>query len=45
MTVLAFNGAGVFLLHDTSPALKKMHSLATDVAGTHNMVCATELKI
>jgi len=27
------------------PALEKMRSLATDVAGMHNMVCATELRI
>jgi len=30
---------------DTSPALEEMRSLVTDVAGMHNMVCATELRI
>jgi len=30
---------------DTSPAFEKTRSLATDVDGMHNMVCATELRI
>ena len=40
--VSTFECANVFL---TSPGLEKTHSLATDVAGTHNIVCATELRI
>jgi len=46
MTMSAFDGASVFLLRVmTSPAFEKTRSLATDVAGTHNMVCATELSM
>ena len=46
MTVSAFDGASIFLLHviDTLLALEKTRSLAMDVAGTHNMVGATEIR-